>query len=279
MRSFIKNWLLPPRILRLINSGRYFFMRLKIRWRVDLTKNDCFKNIHHHDRCFVVGTGPSINTQDLSLLQGELVIGVSGLFQHRDLPLFKPKYYVLPPIFRGHGHLFDEENFIALLKDMDAHLGHETVMFLDLGDKTYIDKHALFTGKKIVWLHYVTWETNTAITEIELLKMPSIWSVSEAAIQVALYLGFSKIYLLGFDHSWQDDIFKHFSEDYNKYFNQEKLQACRTWIDSEHEMIRHARIFNKYKKLYVMKRNIFNANANPTSYVDTFPKARFEELF
>ena len=50
-------------------------------------------------------------------------------------------------------------------------------------------------------------------------------------------------------------------------------------VDSEFQMRRHAQIFNKYKKLFALKENIYNANANPNSYVDTFPKVKYEELF
>ncbi|MDY0193864.1 MAG: hypothetical protein RBR93_10130 [Aliarcobacter butzleri] len=49
--------------------------------------------------------------------------------------------------------------------------------------------------------------------------------------------------------------------------------------DSELHMINHAKIFKKYKALYQMKQNIFNANANENTYVDTFPKVKYEDLF
>ena len=118
-----------------------------------------------------------------------------------------------------------------------------------------------------------------SIGEIKLLEMPSIVSVSEVAIQIAIYLGFKEIYLLGFDHSWQTGIFNHFNDDYNKYYDEKKLNKIIKRIDSEHEMERHALMFNKYKALYRIKENIFNANANLSSYVDTFPKVRFDDLF
>jgi len=109
--------------------------------------------------------------------------------------------------------------------------------------------------------------------------MPGIWSVSESAVQSAIYLGFKEIYILGFDHTWYDDIWDHFTDDYNDHFDKKKLNNCKEWVDSEHEMIRHAHIFNKYKKLYKLKENIYNANADENSYVDTFPKVKYEDLF
>ena len=112
--------------------------------------------------------------------------------------------------------------------------------------------------------------------------MPSVYSVSESAIQIALYLGFDEIYLLGFDHDWFNGLF-NYSYDVNKvrkHFRKNADEVSkRMKIDSEFQMTRHAKIFNKYKKLFALKENIYNANANQNSYVDTFPKVKFEGLF
>lgn len=279
MKTLIKQWLLPPALFNTLQYSKALIKNYKDNFQIDKKSNDRFKNRHSKERCFVVGTGPSIKAQELTLLKDEFVIGVSGLFQHRDIESIAPNYYVLPPVFRGHGNYYDEDNFISWMKDMDTVLKNDTIMFLDIGDKKYIDKYQIFKDKQIIWINYMPWTQNTPIKQIDPLRMPSIFSVSEAAIQVALYLGFKELYLLGFDHSWQDDIWKHFDENYMKHFDEQKLTTCKEWVDSEHEMIRHAKIFNKYKKLNTLKENIYNANANPNSYVDTFPKVKFEDLF
>ena len=51
------------------------------------------------------------------------------------------------------------------------------------------------------------------------------------------------------------------------------------FADSEFQMRRHADIFKKYKYLYSLKRNIYNANANPKHYLDVFPMVDFDSLF
>lgn len=279
MKTLIKQWLLPPALFNTLQYSRALIKNYKDNIQIDKKNNDRFKNRHSNDRCFIVGTGPSIIEQDLTLLKDEFAIGVSGLFQHKDIENIAPNYYVLPPVFRSHGNYYDEGNFISWMNDMDAILKNDTVMFLDIGDKKYIDKYKIFQDKQIAWVNYLSWAKNASIQQIDLLRMPSISSVSEVAIQVALYLGFKEIYLVGFDHSWQDDIWKHFDVNYMNHFDEQKLNACKEWVDSEHEMGRHAQIFNKYKKLYALKRNIYNANAKQNSYVDTFPKVKFEDLF
>jgi len=44
-------------------------------------------------------------------------------------------------------------------------------------------------------------------------------------------------------------------------------------------MRRHAYIFKKYKFLSSMKKNVYNANANPRHYLDVFPKVDYDSLF
>jgi hypothetical protein len=278
MKQSIKQ-ILPPIILTKLQLTRAMFRNYQDSKGIDKIYNDRMKNKYLKDRCFIVGTGPSIKEQDLTLLKDEIVIGVSGLFQHKDIDIINPKYYVLPPVFRGHGKLYDEDNFIQWFKSMDKALKDTTVMILDIGDKKYIDKYKIFKDKEIIWKNYLPWNTEQNINKIDILLMPGIWSVSESAIQSALYLGFKENYILGFDHTWYDDIWNHFTDDYMKDFDENKLDDCKEWVDSEHEMIRHAKIFNKYKKLYALKENIYNANANQDSYVDTFPKVKFEDLF
>jgi len=279
MKQIIKEYFLPPAAFHLIQRIKVLIGNARYSAQIDKENNDVLKNAHVLERCFVVGTGPSINNQDLTLLKNDFVIGVSGLFQHKDIDSLSPEYYVLPPVFRGHGENFDENDFISMLQDMDASLDSSTVLFLDVYDKKYIEKYNIFRKKTIKWLNYLPWRRGVSIGEIKLLEMPSIVSVSEVAIQIAIYLGFKEIYLLGFDHSWQTGIFNHFNDDYNKYYDEKKLNKIIKRIDSEHEMERHALMFNKYKALYRIKENIFNANANLSSYVDTFPKVRFDDLF
>ena len=278
MKRLIKN-LLPPILLNKLLLIKVILRNMKDNKSINKQYNNRFKNKHLKDRCFIIGTGPSIKKQDLKLLKDEIVIGVSGVFQHKDIKIINPKYYVLPPVFRGHGELYDESNFITWFKNMDKALNDTTVMILDIGDKAYIDKYEIFKHKEIIWKNYLPWNREMDINNIKILSMPSILSVSESAIQSAMYLGFKENYILGFDHTWFDDIWDHFNDDYMKDFEESKLNKCKEWVDSEHEMIRHANIFNKYKKLYALKKNIYNANADENSYVDTFPKVKFESLF
>jgi hypothetical protein len=113
---------------------------------------------------------------------------------------------------------------------------------------------------------------------INLMCVPPIWSVSELALTVALYLGFDKIYLVGIDHDWFNGVLVYFY-DHTKEHVLRPDQTDLSFADSEFQMRRHADIFKKYKYFFSMKQNIYNANANPRHYLDVFPKVEFDSLF
>lgn len=277
MRSFAKAWLIPPRLFQKIAYTRAF---IASRQAMDKVQTEC-RDIEKGNRCFIVGTGSSINQQDLTLLQGEIVIGVSGLFHHDAIQEIRPKYYVNPPIFKSHRSIHGEAPLVEKLHAMDSALREiRPTYFFDVSDQETLNRYALFQNQKIIWKNYLPWNGDE-ISQIDLRKMPNIKSVSESAIQIALFLGFDKIYLLGFDHDWYHGLFNYF--DNSKVRQHQKMSEDEVrekhQFDSEFQMIRHAKIFNKYKKLYALKQNIFNANANPNSYVDTFPKVEYESLF
>jgi hypothetical protein len=109
-------WTLPPGIKDILISlyskpvGNNDFDLEQTVLKELVAENSKFKNIHHGERCFILATGPSIKTQDLRYLQGELCIGVSQFFLHKDIKIISPKYHVLAP--SHHPFNFDDLNKI-----------------------------------------------------------------------------------------------------------------------------------------------------------------------
>lgn len=279
IKKFIDDWFLPKKV-RI--HAQIIREKIKNRFLYDqhlFDKNEKLKNIHTGDRCFVIATGPSLKEQDLTLLKDEITIGVSGLYAHKDIKVFNPKYYVSTPIFRYHGDLYSEETFITDLKEMDAALNDETIMFFDIYDKPYIERNNVFANKEIHWLQYIPWDEEP-FDEIDLKNLPNIRLASEVMFYVALYLGFKEIYMLGIDHTWFNGLNVYFDQSRNdKFFKPGKDIAKEFNLDNEYVMRAHSQVFSKYKAFYNVKQNIFNANANENTYVDMFPKIEYETLF
>lgn len=280
LKQFVRTWVAPPGFLSLLSSARY---RLKQPvWRSEdkklLAQNKDLKARHTGSRCFILGAGSSIAQQDLNKLAGEYVISVSNTFVHPDYSSIRPRYHVLPAILLGHDKYYPKEKFVTWLKEMESRT-LDAEMFFHIGDREMIESNGLFRGRTLHWVEYAPWD-GSMNTPIDLSKVPTIWSVSELAITTAIYLGFEEIYLIGIDHDWFNGPLVYFydaNKDHKMQPTEKLLQ--QHGVDAEFQMRRHADIFRKYKYLYGLKRNIFNANANPNHYLDVFPKVDYDSLF
>lgn len=272
IKYFIRNWFVPPAFYNLLINRPVETKAVN----EFLEETKIVKGRHLGKRCFILGGGSSVKQQDLKKLKGEFVISVSNTYVHRDYPMFKPKYHVLPHIMKGHSVYYSEEKFVEWLKDMDERI-FDAEIFLHLGDKEMIDRNGIFNKRKIHWIEYCEWngDFNKAIDPA---AIPGVWSVSELALTMAVYMGFEKIYLLGFDHDWFNGPLVYFYDKKTEH-KMELDDKTLSFADAEFQMNRHAYIFKKYKYLYAMKRNIYNANADPNSYVDVFPKVDYNSLF
>lgn len=280
-KDVIKKWVLPPGITSVIGHlltppTESQPHKLSPEDMALLADTTLLKDRHKGSRCFILGAGSSVKQQDMKKMAGEFVISVSNTFVHPDFPLFRPKYHVLSPVLEAHGKLHSQEEFVIWLKDMEEKT-FDAEMFFHIGDRAMIEENGLFRRRIIHWVDYSPWDEQS-MPEIDLARIPDIWSVSETAITVALYLGFEQIYLLGFDHDWFNGLFVYFF-DKEKEFKLHLDESKRSFADSEFQMRRHAYIFKKYKYLYSIRKNIFNANADPNSYVDVFPKVDYNSLF
>jgi hypothetical protein len=58
-------------------------------------KNIKLKNIHLGERCFILGTGPSLKAINLEKLKNEITFGVNFLARMKDYSRINCKYYCL----------------------------------------------------------------------------------------------------------------------------------------------------------------------------------------
>lgn len=52
------------------------------------------KNIHQGERCFIVGTGPSLSISDLEMLKGEVTFGTNRIYELYNQTNWRPTYYI-----------------------------------------------------------------------------------------------------------------------------------------------------------------------------------------
>ncbi|MDI1304838.1 MAG: DUF115 domain-containing protein [bacterium] len=158
-------------------------------------KNSAFKNVHAGERCFILGTGPSLNDLNgyqIEKLRSEIVFGVNSLYKSSVTSDLNPKYYTLidnvywetlSSVFQEIGDRY-KLNPPIFLTDPRA---RKLISELQLKQQTiYIQ------AKK-----YPTYKMSSEITE----NIFGAMNVISYSILVAIYMGFHEIYLLGCDYN------------------------------------------------------------------------------
>lgn len=143
-----------------------------------------FKNIHQGKDCFIIGNGPSLNNLDLRPLKDYYTFGLNKIylmFNRVDLNL---SYHVAinPLVIQQSIKEFEAlacPSFLSFraAKDIVEHIDHLYFVCTD---------EPLFTFKK---------EITSSIHEG--------YTVTYVALQIAHYMGFKRVFLIGVDHNFK----------------------------------------------------------------------------
>lgn len=197
---FIADWLIPRGYLHYISRLKYRFAKLDKNIQAELSKNASYKELHRGKRCFILGTGPSIAKQNLTPLRREYCISVNSFYLHKDYAKIKPQYHIISGLAL-HKHI-PREIGLKWFKEIKDKTD-KAELFLNYKDKETIQKEKLFRNRKVSYLFFSDNWDSLNINGIDATKcLYTSQSVSIMALQIALYMGFSKIYLLGMDHDW-----------------------------------------------------------------------------
>lgn len=221
-----------------------------------------YKNIHKGKRCFIVATGPSLSINDLNRLHehGEICISMNRIFNIFPRTQWRPNYYMI-----------GDKEMIEDLSDQiaDLRLPHK---FVSSEPKSYWknSKSKDSIPYKILTRGYID-------------KMPFFseniekgichgTTVTYVCIQLAVYMGFSEIFLLGVDFNYSNDL----------YDTKNHFEGCDT-IDNKIRLNRiyPERVLLAYKKAYEYCQNhdcnIYNATRG--GKLELYKRVNFDELF
>lgn len=223
---------------------------------------DSYKNKHTGDRCFIVANGPSLKMEDLNLLwkNNEITFGMNRIYVLYDRTIWRPTYYVIqdPTVIRS---CYDE--LLPLEK--------EVTMFVKVpGERKFVFRDAI--------------NINMDYSKSERNRFPDFSkgvdctfadgrTVTYTALQLAVYMGFKEIYLLGADCNYSNDN-KSINEDSypdKRMYNPKKvgLNPMIEYNLSAYEVAR------KYAKIHGVK--IFNATRG--GKLEVFERVDFDQLF
>ena len=147
-----------------------------------------YRDIHHGRRCFIIGTGPSLTVNDLNKLKGEITFAPNRIFEIFPQTDWRPTYYV-------------NQDYKLICKYVDE------IKKLKVKRKfLMVDAKNLFEGVDDISyfvLRHKDFYPNDADFSTRVDRFVGQgFTVTYGAIQLAYYMGFSEVYLLGIDHNY-----------------------------------------------------------------------------
>ena len=253
-------------------------------YRQILQNNAVYKNIHKGERCFILCSGPSINELDLKKLKDEKCISCSRHHQHPDYAIYAPQYHCVPQVTTQHN--INEDLALQLFEETDQYIGKAT-LFAHTDDYAFIQNKGLFSGRTVRFVHAHLDVDEGDVCIPDLAKpILSIGSVPIMALQIALYMGFSNIVLLGVEHdSFITSRYEYFYKNNIMVGKDDSVNADATinrqTCSRAKEFSALSSLWKQYECLQscALMQGVSIVNATPNTALDVFPRVRYDDLF
>lgn len=144
------------------------------------------KNKFKNKRCFIVGNGPSLTVKDLDRLVGEDCFAANLIFKIFDKTKWRPKFYCIQDRYARIGDFLDKAD----------------LEYIFVG--SYFWRTRNFNNKNAYCFHS---ERNAKNEDIKFSFDPEeyvydAYTVTYTMLQMAVFMGYKEIYLLGIDHNY-----------------------------------------------------------------------------
>lgn len=214
-----------------------------------------FKDKYQGKRCFIIGNGPSLSTKDLEKLDGEITFASHFIFKLFDKTNWRPIFYCVEDI-----ELL-EKNVMDIMK-LEKDYCHG---FFTGNCYENLPKNFLKNKKNDFWLiDKADWKDYPDFSMCADKYIAEGYTVTYAIIQLAVYMGFSEIYLLGVDHFYERG--NSYSDSIGEMDIYNIPQTDRTTLS-----------YIKAKQVCDQK-EIKIINATRGGHLEVFERANFEQI-
>lgn len=252
--------------------------------------NEQFKNKYCGERCFIIGNGPSLKTQDLTWLGSEYVFTCNQIMRNPIYPSLKSNF-----------HFFADPTFFELKKESSADMevlelmrrinteGNSPVCFFATEGYGFSKEFEL---DKELDLHYFAHRlefTDEYDSELQFERfVPNLHTVVHYAIAMAIYMGFKEIYLVGCDCTnvvtavntrLRDGNGAEYAYEISQN-EKDRMQQRNSKIMMEDELKSFSEVFRAYRLFgeYCAKRGINLVNCTNGGLLDSLPRKKYEEV-
>jgi hypothetical protein len=145
------------------------------------------KGKHEGEACFIIGTGPSLRIEDLEKLKGIVSFAPNRIYELLDKTSWRPTYYMC----QDHAII---RKFAERIESVESKLSFLPVNY---ANQFHGDKYRFFVlQEKDFYPGDAPFSTDPS------KRIYQGYTVTYGAIQMAIYMGFKEIYLLGVDHNY-----------------------------------------------------------------------------
>jgi hypothetical protein len=217
-----------------------------------------YKNKHAGQRCFIVCTGPSLTYEDLELLKGEITFSMNGIVKGFSQTDWRPTYYGIQDhlVYEECQELFLEDtNQMFFVADWITKKGYEVPSYSILFPLGFYKHRTLSAEVKL--------STKFSMNPSALVY--DGYTVTYSLLQIAVYMGFKDIYLLGCDCYYSPN-------SKNQHFVEMK-RIDPTFVTAA-ERMKYA--YQEAKK-YADTHHIHIYNATRGGHLDVFERVSLED--
>ncbi len=220
-----------------------------------------YKNIHKQQRCFIVATGPSLKTEDLDRLhqQGEVCISMNRIYNIFDRTAWRPDYYMIEDT--------------KMIEDLRREIAD-----LDLPVKFVPTVPACFWEqsniKNVVQYQLALLDNGESMPLFSSIAEHCIYegsTVTYACIQMAAYMGFEDIYLLGVDFNYSSNLY----DEKNHFQGYQSDKKVRLNVVTPKRM----EVAYQCARNYAEENGIHIYNATRGGKLEVFERVEFDDLF
>ncbi len=231
------------------------------------------KDKHKGQRCFVIGNGPSLKESDLDCLKNEITFAANRIYLIFDKTAWRPTYY--------------------FCMDYDAYsVDHEIINQIEADLRFVPLERAMAAGKiynEITYYHQVSNPTHIkqgkCLVNAECKFSDDCEKVIYGgrtvlydALQMAVYMGFSEIYLLGVDCNYKTQISEDGSisrMDFQDHFSEHDGDG---FVDYATPVFALLQSFQCAKE-FCERKGVVIKNATRGGKLEVFERINFDSLF
>jgi hypothetical protein len=233
-----------------------------------------FRDRHRGQRAVIIGNGPSLNHHNLSLLAGESTIAVNGIFYARDRMGFDPTYYVVEDT------AFLRDNLEAITEYPAGHKFFPSIYRDMIGERPDVSYFMMNRG------FYEPRSPDFCVPRFATDPTQRVYSGQSVTIinlQLAYFLGFEEVVLVGMDFSYtvpetsivEGDLVTSTGDDPN-HFHPDYFGAGKVWKDPK---------LDRVLANYALAKRVYEAdgrrivNATHGGKLELFDRVDFDRIF